>query len=289
MSAERKAFYEYHSSLMEPWDGPASIAFTDGTVIGAVLDRNGLRPSRYYVTKDDLVIMASEVGVLDIPPENIAVKERLHPGRIFLVDTAQGASSDDGDQARAGGAQPVREWLASTSSTSRTCRRRRTCRADHETVLQRQQAFGYTQEDLRLLLAPMAAAARSRSVDGHRHVAGGAVGRPRLLYDYFKQLFAQVTNPPLDAIREELVTSMGSTIGPRATCSSRRRSRAGRSRSSTRSSTTISWPSCGTSRAGFRRSRCRCCSIRPERRRARAAMDELCSARARRSRPATRS
>ena len=130
MSPELKAFYEYHSSLMEPWDGPASIAFTDGTLIGAVLDRNGLRPSRYYVTKDDLVVMASEVGVLDIPDEDILVKERLHPGRIFLVDTAKGRIvSDEEIKTRAGVGAAVRAagW-PSTSWTSRICRRRRTCR-----------------------------------------------------------------------------------------------------------------------------------------------------------------
>ena len=137
---------------MEPWDGPASIAFTDGTVIGAVLDRNGLRPSRYYVTKDDLVVMASEVGVLDIPPEDIAVKERLHPGRIFLVDTAQGRIvSDEEIKRELASAQPYGEWLKANLDRHRgSARRRRICRApSHETVLQRQQAFGYTHEDLR--------------------------------------------------------------------------------------------------------------------------------------------
>ena len=217
MSPERKAFYEYHSCLMEPWDGPASIAFTDGTVIGAVLDRNGLRPSRYYVTKDDLVIMASEVGVLDIPPENVLIKERLHPGRIFLVDTAQGRIIDDAELKHAYAAEhPYGEWLKQHMiSMEELPDPPHVHEPDHETVLQRQQVFGYTHEDLRLLLGPMA-------VQGEEPV--GSMGtdtslavlsnRPRLLYDYFKQLFAQVTNPPLDAIREELVTSMESTIGP---------------------------------------------------------------------------
>ena len=216
MSAERKAFYEYHSCLMEPWDGPASIAFTDGTMIGAVLDRNGLRPSRYYVTKDDLVIMASEVGVLDIPPENILLKERLHPGRIFLVDTAQGRIVDDEEIKQSLASEhPYGEWLKQhliklTDLPPAPYH----APPDHETVLQRQKAFGYTEEDLRLLIGPSA-------LNGQEPV--GSMGtdtalavlsdRPRLLYDYFKQLFAQVTNPPLDAIREELVTSMGSTIG----------------------------------------------------------------------------
>src|SRR5712691_5225713 len=216
MEPEVKAFYEYNSSLMEPWDGPASIAFTDGTVIGAVLDRNGLRPSRYCVTKDDLVIMASEVGVLDIPPEDVLVKERLHPGRIFLVDTAKGRIVDDDEIKRELAAQhPYREWLDAHLVDINDLPPARAEQPDHETVLKRQQAFGYTQEDLRVLIGPMA-------VDGQEPV--GSMGtdtslavlsdKPRLLYDYFKQLFAQVTNPPLDAIREELVTSMGSTIGP---------------------------------------------------------------------------
>jgi glutamate synthase (ferredoxin) len=216
MSPDRKAFYEYHSSLMEPWDGPASIAFTDGTVIGAVLDRNGLRPSRYYVTKDDLVVMASEVGVLDIRPEDVLVKERLHPGRIFLVDTSKGRIVDDEEIKRELAAEhPYAEWLERHLVDIDDLPVARAERPDHETVSQRQEAFGYTQEDLRVLIAPMA-------VNGEEPV--GSMGtdtslavlsdRPRLLYDYFKQLFAQVTNPPLDAIREELVTSMASTIGP---------------------------------------------------------------------------
>ena len=199
MSAELKAFYEYHSSLMEPWDGPASIAFTDGSVIGAVLDRNGLRPSRYYVTKDDLVIMASEVGVLDIPPENILIKERLHPGRIFLVDTAQGRIvSDDEIKKDLARAQPYAEWLKGNLVDIEDLPAAPYLPPpSHETVLRRQQTFGYTHEDLRLLLAPMAArgeeAIGSMGTDTALAVLSD---RPRLLYDYFKQLFAQVTNPP---------------------------------------------------------------------------------------------
>ena len=218
MSPERKAFYEYHSSLMEPWDGPASIAFTDGTVIGAVLDRNGLRPSRYYVTKDDLVIMASEVGVLDIPPENILVKERLHPGRIFLVDTARGRIVDDEEIKRELAARASVRGVAerSTWSTSRICRRRRCRAAGPRDGLPA--AAG-----LRLHRTRTCGCSWRRwPLNGEEPI--GSMGtdtslavlsdRPRLLYDYFKQLFAQVTNPPLDAIREELVTSMESTIGP---------------------------------------------------------------------------
>jgi glutamate synthase (NADPH/NADH) large chain len=212
-----KAFYEYHSSLMEPWDGPASIAFTDGQVIGAILDRNGLRPSRYYVTKDDLVIMASEVGVLDIPAENILIKERLHPGRIFLVDTVQGRIVSDEEIKRdLEASQPYARWLAENMVDIEDLPEPPYLPPpSHETVLRRQQTFGYTHEDLRLLLAPMALggeeAIGSMGTDTSLAVLSD---RPRLLYDYFKQLFAQVTNPPLDAIREELVTSMGSTIGP---------------------------------------------------------------------------
>ncbi len=218
MSPARKAFYEYHSSLMEPWDGPASIAFTDGTVIGAVLDRNGLRPSRYYVTKDDLVIMASEVGVLDVPPEQVADQRTAaprpdlpgrHGGRAHRRRTMRSR--------RAGGGAPVRRVARGAPD-----QHRRSAAADPTSrrpitrpSLQRQAAFGYTQEDLRLLLGPMASAGEepigSMGTDTPLAVLSE---RPRLLYDYFKQLFAQVTNPPLDAIREELVTSMESTIGP---------------------------------------------------------------------------
>jgi glutamate synthase (NADPH/NADH) large chain len=216
MSPKRRAFYEYHASLMEPWDGPASIAFTDGTVIGAVLDRNGLRPSRYYVTKDDMVIMASEVGVLDTPPENVLIKERLHPGRIFLIDTSQGRIIDDEEiKAELETEHPYGEWLAQELVHI----------ADlpqapyepphpHETMRKRQRTFGYTEEDLRILIGPMARngvePTGSMGTDAALAVLSD---RPRLLYDYFQQLFAQVTNPPLDAIREELVTDMGSTLG----------------------------------------------------------------------------
>jgi glutamate synthase (ferredoxin) len=217
MEEERRAFYEYHGCLMEPWDGPASIAFTDGTVIGAVLDRNGLRPSRYYVTKDGMVVMASEVGVLDIPAERVLLKERLHPGRIFLVDTAKGRIIDDAELKHTYATQhPYGEWLKAYLKPIESLPEPPSVpEPDHETVLERQLAFGYTHEDLRILLGPMA-------VNGEEPV--GSMGtdtslavlsnRPRLLYDYFKQLFAQVTNPPLDGIREELVTQIATTIGP---------------------------------------------------------------------------
>ncbi len=217
MEEERRAFYEYHGCLMEPWDGPASIAFTDGTVIGAVLDRNGLRPSRYYVTKDGMVVMASEVGVLDIPAERVLIKERLHPGRIFLVDTAKGRIIDDAELKHTYATQhPYGEWLRAYLKPIESLPEPPSVpEPDHETVLERQLAFGYTHEDLRILLGPMA-------MNGEEPV--GSMGtdtslavlsnRPRLLYDYFKQLFAQVTNPPLDGIREQLVTQIATTIGP---------------------------------------------------------------------------
>ncbi|HEV3217124.1 MAG TPA: glutamate synthase large subunit [Vicinamibacterales bacterium] len=217
MAADRKAFYEYHAAMMEPWDGPASIAFTDGKVIGAILDRNGLRPSRYYVTKDDLVIMASEVGVLDVPEENILLKERLHPGRIFLVDTERGRIiADEEIKRELASAHPYAEWLNAHLVTLEDLPPAPLLPPpDHETVVNRQRTFGYTQEDLKILLAPMALggeeAVGSMGTDTALAVLSD---RPRLLYDYFTQLFAQVTNPPLDAIREELVTSMASAIGP---------------------------------------------------------------------------
>ena len=216
MSPERRAFYEYHASLMEPWDGPASIAFTDGTVIGAVLDRNGLRPSRYYVTKDDLVIMASEVGVLDIPPENVLVKERLHPGRIFLVDTAQGRIiADEEIKAALAAEHPYGEWLRQHQVRLENLAPAPVGESDHATVLVRQLAFGYTHEDLRILMTPMARQGEEPIGSMGTDTALAVLSeRPRLLYDYFKQLFAQVTNPPLDQIREELVTAMESTVGP---------------------------------------------------------------------------
>ena len=216
MSDEMKAFYEYHSCLMEPWDGPASIAFTDGIRIGAVLDRNGLRPSRYYVTKDDLVIMASEVGVLDVPPERVISKGRLQPGRMFLVDTEAGRIVDDEEIKReVAGAHPYREWLEEHMvELAAVPAAAELVKPDHDTVLQRQQAFGYTFEEVRMLLLPMAKdgveAVGSMGNDAPLAVLSD---RPQLLYNYFKQLFAQVTNPPIDCIREEIVTSAETTIG----------------------------------------------------------------------------
>jgi len=216
MSDEKKAFYEYHSCLMEPWDGPASIAFTDGVQIGAVLDRNGLRPSRYYITKDDLVIMASEVGVLDVPPDRVLHKGRLQPGRMFLIDTQAGRIvSDEELKQKISTEHPYRSWINQHMvALDDLPEVSHLPEPDHQTVLQRQQAFGYTTEDLRILMAPMAKqgveAVGSMGTDTPLAVLSD---KPQLLYNYFKQLFAQVTNPPIDCIREEIITSSETTIG----------------------------------------------------------------------------
>src|ERR1700744_2682448 len=218
MDAERTAFYEFHSCLIEPWDGPASMAFTDGIRIGACLDRNGLRPSRYYVTKDDMVIMASEAGVLHVEPERIAIKGRLQPGRMFLIGTQQGRIiADEELKKKYASAHPYQKWLdehhvllenlpAPSEHTE----------PSHRKILQHQQAFGYTFEDLRFIVGPMAN-------DGNQPL--GSMGtdtplavlsnKPQLLYNYFKQLFAQVTNPPIDPIREENITSTETMVGSR--------------------------------------------------------------------------
>jgi len=217
MPQERKDFYAFHGCLMEPWDGPAAVAFTDGIRIGATLDRNGLRPSRYYVTKDGLVVMASEVGVLDIPPERILEKGRLQPGKMFLVDTSQGRIIGDEELKREmAAAAPYGQWLKENMvDIGALPKPASVIPPDHETVLRRQETFGYTTEDLKVLMAPMAA-------DGVE--ANGSMGtdtplavlseRPQLLYNYFKQLFAQVTNPPVDAIREEIIMAVDTSIGP---------------------------------------------------------------------------
>ncbi|HVS35068.1 MAG TPA: glutamate synthase large subunit, partial [Gemmataceae bacterium] len=216
MTPEKRAFYEYHSCLMEPWDGPASIAFTDGVRIGAVLDRNGLRPSRYYVTKDDLVIMASEVGVLDVPPECVLSKGRLQPGRMFLVDLEEGRIiADDELKRKIASARPYGQWVRENLVALEDLPPGpRLHEPDHATVLRRQRAFGYTTEDLKILMAPMAAEA-NEAVGSMGNDAALAVlsDKPQLLYNYFKQLFAQVTNPPVDGIREEIIMSMETTIG----------------------------------------------------------------------------
>src|SRR4029079_16476391 len=198
MSEEKRAFYEYHSYLTEPWDGPAAISFTDGVRIGAVLERNGLRPSRYYVTKDDLVVLASEVGVLDIPPDQVVAKGRLAPGRMFLVDTELGRIvTDDELKEQLAKTQPYRQWLNQNAiHLDQLPAPPYVHKSNPATVLLRQRAFGYTSEDLKLLLQPMALngneAVGSMGTDTPLAVLSS---RPQLLYNYFKQLFAQVTNP----------------------------------------------------------------------------------------------
>jgi glutamate synthase domain-containing protein 2/glutamate synthase domain-containing protein 1/glutamate synthase domain-containing protein 3 len=216
MDEDKRAFYEYHASLMEPWDGPAAIAFTDGRVIGATLDRNGLRPGRYIVTKDDMVVLASEAGVIDVPAEDVRKKGRLQPGRMFLVDTVQKRIVSDAEiKTLLAARQPYATWLEQQQVTlDHLPEPSRTIASNPETLLRRQRAYGYSEEDLRILLAPMGA-------KGEEPV--GSMGtdtplaclsdRPQPLFNYFRQLFAQVTNPPIDPIREELVMSLISYIG----------------------------------------------------------------------------
>ncbi len=216
MDPDLKAFYEYHACLMEPWDGPASISFTNGYLIGAVLDRNGLRPSRIYVTKDDLVIMASEVGVLPIPPENIAQKTRLQPGRIFLVDMKAGRIIDDEEiKSALVDRRPWAKWLRDNLvELDKLPDPPRVHDVDHDTLLVRQHAFGYTVEELKLIISPMARDGQEPLGSMGNDISLACLSdRPQLLYSYFKQLFAQVTNPPLDAIREEMVTSLYTYLG----------------------------------------------------------------------------
>ena len=219
MSDEKRAFYEYHACLMEPWDGPASVAFTDGRVIGAILDRNGLRPSRYVVTKDGMVVMASEVGVLEIAPDNVAQKNRLQPGRMFLVDTEQGRIIDDEEiKGEMVARHPYREWLDGNlvrledlPGVDPTA-----VPTGHDVgdLLSLQQAFGYSKEDLRILMMPMARdGAEATGSMGTDTPLAALSDQPQLLYNYFKQLFAQVTNPPIDPIREELVMSLKTLAG----------------------------------------------------------------------------
>ena len=216
MDADKKGFYEYHACLMEPWDGPAAVAFTDGISIGAVLDRNGLRPARYLVTKNNLVVMASEVGVLDIPADEVLYKGRLQPGKLFLVDTEQGRIVDDSElKASISRQKPYREWVeANKIDFTSLPEPKNIPQSGPHALLQRQQLFGYTVEDLRILMAPMAK-------DGEEAIGSMGTDTPlavlsnqsQLLYNYFKQLFAQVTNPPIDSIREEMVMSVESYIG----------------------------------------------------------------------------
>ncbi|MEH6374447.1 glutamate synthase large subunit [Streptomyces sp. KLMMK] len=216
MDPARRAFYQYHSTQMEPWDGPACVTFTDGTLVGAVLDRNGLRPGRYWVTDEGLVVLSSEVGVLDIDPAKVVRKGRLQPGRMFLVDTEHHRIIED-DEIKAGlaAAAPYGDWLEAGLIDLADLPEREHIVHTHASVTRRQQTFGYTEEELRVILAPMAkAGAEPIGSMGTDSPIAALSERPRLLFDYFTQLFAQVTNPPLDAIREELVTSLISSLGP---------------------------------------------------------------------------
>lgn len=216
MDPARRAFYEFHSSMMEAWDGPASITFTDGTLAGAVLDRNGLRPGRFWVTADGLVVLASEAGVLDFRPEDVVRKGRLQPGRMFLIDTARGKIIEDDEiKAELAAALPYEDWLHAGLVRFEELPARAHEIPTHEALVRRQQTFGYTEEELRILLSPMArTGAEPIGSMGTDTPVAVLSEKPRLLFDYFTQLFAQVTNPPLDAIREELVTSLASVLGP---------------------------------------------------------------------------
>lgn len=216
MSAELRSFYEFHASLMEPWDGPASVCFTDGTIVGAVLDRNGLRPSRVWVTNDGLVVMASEAGVLDLDPSTVVQRTRLQPGRMFLVDTTQGRIvSDEEVKAELAAAEPYQRWLEEGLVRLEQLPDRPHQHMPHNRIVLRQQVFGYTYEEINLLVAPMArTGAEALGSMGTDTPIAVLSNRSRMLFDYFQQLFAQGTNPPLDAIREEVVTSLGGVIGP---------------------------------------------------------------------------
>ncbi|MEV6928590.1 glutamate synthase large subunit [Dactylosporangium sp. NPDC051485] len=218
MDPARRAFYRFHACLMEPWDGPASVAFTDGTVVGAVLDRNGLRPGRWWQTSDGLVVLASEAGVLDLDPATIVAKGRSAPGKMLLVDTAAGRiRTDDEIKAELAAAEPYDEWLLAGLMDLESLPEREHMVYTHDSVQRRQQTFGYTEEELKILIGPMArTGAEPLGSMGTDTPVAVLSTRPRLMYDYFTQLFAQVTNPPLDAIREELVTSVAATIGPEA-------------------------------------------------------------------------
>ena len=211
-----RAFYQYHSTLIEPWDGPAALAFTDGTLIGAVLDRNGLRPGRYWVTDDGLVVLASETGVLPIAPDRVVRKGRLEPGRMFLVDTGSGRIIEDHEvKAQLAAQRPYAQWVAEHTVSLDQLPEREHVQHTPASVRRRQRAFGYTEEELTMLLTPMAkTGAEPLGAMGTDTPVAVLSARPRLLFDYFTQMFAQVTNPPLDAIREELVTSIAGAIGP---------------------------------------------------------------------------
>ncbi|MET0590925.1 MAG: glutamate synthase central domain-containing protein, partial [Naasia sp.] len=216
MPAERRSFYEYHSMLMEPWDGPAALVFTDGSIVGGTLDRNGLRPGRFVVTDDGLIVAASEIGVLDIDPSRVVRKGRLRPGRMFLVDTENGRIIEDDEiKADLAGMEPWAEWLDEGRINLKDLPEREHIVHTPASVTRRQRTFGYTEEEVRILLAPMArAGAEPLGAMGSDTPIAVLSERPRLLFDYFTQQFAQVTNPPLDSIREEVVTSLGLGLGP---------------------------------------------------------------------------
>jgi glutamate synthase (NADPH/NADH) large chain len=216
MSKKRRDFYAFHSSLMEPWDGPACVTFTDGHQVGAVLDRNGLRPSRFWVTRDGMVVLASEAGVLDFPAENIARKGRLQPGKMFLVDIEAGRIIEDDEiKDSLASAAPYGKWVEDGVVKLSDLPAREHIIYPHSSVVRRQRAFGYTEEELRIIITPMAKnGAEALGSMGTDTPIAALSNKPRLLFDYFTQLFAQVTNPPLDAIREEIVTSLGGSIGP---------------------------------------------------------------------------
>ena len=216
MDPARRAFYEFHATVMEPWDGPAAVCFTDGTQIGAVLDRNGLRPGRFWITEDGLVVLASEAGVLDLDPKTITRKGRLEPGKMFLIDLDERRVIED-DEIKSGlaGEQPYEDWLYSGLVRFEDLPDLEHIVHTHASVTRRQQVFGYTEEELRILIAPIArTGAEALGSMGTDTPIAGISDRPRLIFDYFSQMFAQVTNPPLDAIREEVVTSLAGTIGP---------------------------------------------------------------------------
>ncbi len=217
MDESRRAFYEYHAALQEPWDGPAAVAFTDGRQIGATLDRNGLRPARYLVTDDGVVVMASEMGVLDIPQEKIIKKWRLQPGKMLLIDLEKGRIIDDAElKAQLAGAKPYREWIEKSRYFLDDLPASSIEARSTEPLLDLQQAFGYTQEDVKFILQPMAAAGEEATGSmGNDAALPVLSNKLKPLYNYFKQLFAQVTNPPIDPIREEIVMSLVSFIGPK--------------------------------------------------------------------------
>src|SRR6187401_1861749 len=217
MDARRRAFYEYHAAMMEPWDGPAAMAFTDGRHIGGTLDRNGLRPARYIVTDDDLVVMASESGVLPIPENKIVKKWRLQPGKMFLIDFEQGRIVDDEElKHQFASAKPYRQWVDGVRIKLEDLPASDTRSGSAASLLDRQQAFGYTQEDIKFLMSPMAQAGEEGVGSmGNDTPLAVLSDKDKPLYNYFKQLFAQVTNPPIDPIREAIVMSLVSFIGPK--------------------------------------------------------------------------